>query len=128
MFFCNGECSDTCMIDSKRNRITRKLVGVMQKHRLLEQALPSLFPFSLPLPFLRLPRRLKSDRLHISICTLTSRWRGDKITRKFSWNWICRRIPVEVENIVEGFVIVDSSFGASSPCKLAEEIFVCLQG
>ena len=32
----------------------------MQKHRLLEQALPSLFPFSLPLPlpFLRLPRRL----------------------------------------------------------------------
>ena len=35
---------------SKRNRITRKLVGVMQKHRLLEQALPSLFPFSLPPP------------------------------------------------------------------------------
>ena len=35
----------------------------MQKHRLLEQALPSLFPFCLtpplsPLPFLRLPRRL----------------------------------------------------------------------
>ena len=30
----------------------------MQKHRLLEQALPSLFPFSLPLPFLFLPRRL----------------------------------------------------------------------
>ena len=47
-------------MDSKRNRITRKLVGVMQKHRLLEQALPSLFPFSPPPPLLRPPRRLPS--------------------------------------------------------------------
>ena len=43
----------------------------MQKHRLLEQALPSLFPFSLPLPlpFLRLPHRLiypVTRELHLS--------------------------------------------------------------
>ena len=37
----------------------------MQKHRLLQQALPSLFPFSLPLPlpFLHPPRRLSRTRI-----------------------------------------------------------------
>ena len=44
-------------------------VGGIQKHRFLQQTLPSLFPFALPppphpipLPFLRLPRRLRRIR------------------------------------------------------------------